>query len=486
MIELSELQLSLLLAGAVLIVSIWLVNRMQLRRIQRQQNKTLSENTVTQRCEPTLHSVNKTIEDTLSISRTTFTENEATSIRSLVTAESNIFAVDQQPPESISVEQIQNLRKIAPTQHTDLDSAVSMQPAVTTPLGKFYASPEVGADPISGMVHESSQEAVIGANDLPSIMPDSQHSEALVEHTSTIAHANVPDNDELNVLTNLESSLLDSVAPIIDPIIDCVIDLPLDYPLSSERILPLLKHLRHAGNKPIYCEGFNLTRQARELVRAGQGYRDLSIAVQLANRHGPISAIELSEFISGVQKLAKSLEIAITTPDLAKVLTQAQTLDTYAQQNDVQICLHIETSQQPWLASQLKAQFEQDGLLLSHHGMHYHYYHDKNAHTPIFILSFGQINFLYDDLTHIQDKKVTLYFHAPHVAQGIQAFRLTWSYAQHLATILGGKIVDDVGTPLSDKAIKTIEQHLCELYARLNRYGIPVGSTNALRLFSPA
>jgi len=448
MIELSELQLSLLLAGAVLIVSIWLANRMQLKRIQRQKNKTLSERTVTQRREPTLHSIKAPTEETPPISEAIL-ENNITSAHDMLIEESNMASPDQ-PPEYTQIEQAADF------------------------------------DPVAGTTHEDSR-LVIKPDGLPDTMPEKQYSETLVEHiTATTIHPSAPENDELNVLTNLESSLLDSVTPIIDPIIDCVIDLPLDYPLSSERILPLLKHLRHVGNKPIYCEGFNLKRQARELVRAGQGYRDLSIAVQLANRHGPISAIELSEFISGVQKLAKSLEIAITTPDLTKVLTQAQTLDTYAQQNDVQICLHIETSQQPWLASQLKAQFEQDGLLLSHHGMHYHYYHDKNAHTPIFVLSFGQINFLYDDQMHLQDKKITLYFHAPHVAQGIQAFRLTWSYAQHLATILGGKIVDDVGTPLSDKAIKTIEQHLCELYARLNRYGIPVGSTNALRLFSPA
>ena len=446
MIELSELQLSLLLAGALLILSIWLVNRMQLRRIQRRQNKTASENLAMQRCEPTLDVMKAPTEATPPLSQAII-ENKIASTHSVVIQQADTASADQQS-EYIQIEQ-----------------------------------PDF--DPITATEHEDST-VLITPDSLPGATPDDDHSATLVEHlTATTVHPDTSDNDELNVLTNLASSLVDSVAPIMDPIIDCVIDLPLDYPLSSERILPLLKHLRYAGNKPIYCEGLNLKRQARELIRAGQGYRDLSIAAQLANRNGPITAIELSEFISGVQNFAKNLEIVITTPDLTNVLSQAQTLDTYAQQNDVQICLHIETMQKTWLASQLKAQFERDGLLLSPQGMHYHYYQDKNASTPIFMLSFGQVNFSYDDIAHIKDKKITIYFNAPHVAQGIQAFRLTWSYAQHLAATLSGTIIDDMGKPLSDKAIKIIEQHLCELYARLSRYGIPAGSTNALRLFSP-
>ena len=446
MIELSELQLSLLLAGALLILSIWLVNRMQLRRIQRRQNKTVSEKMATQRCEPTLHVMKAPTEETAPLSPA-------------------ILANKIAPAHGVVIQQ------------SDTDSL--------EPQSEYIQIEQPDCDPLAGTAHADST-VLITPDSSPGATPDHDQSATLVEHlTATTIHPSASDNDELNVLTNLASSLLDAVAPVIDPIIDCVIDLPLDYPLSSERILPLLKHLRYAGNKPIYCEGLNLKRQARELIRAGQGYRDMSIAVQLANRHGPITAIELSEFISGVQNFAKNVEIAITTPDLTHVLSQAQTLDTYAQQNDVQICLHIETSQKTWLASQLKAQFERDGLLLSPQGMHYHYYQDKNVSTPIFMLSFGQVNFLYDDINHITDKKITIYFNAPHVAQGIQAFRLTWSYAQHLAVTLSGTIIDDMGNPLSDKAIKIIEQHLCELYARLSRYGIPAGSTNALRLFSP-
>jgi hypothetical protein len=448
MIDLSELQLSLLLAGALLILSIWLVNRRQLKRIQRQQNKIMSEKNAIQRCEPTLHVMHAATQE-------------------LAPLEQTIEATDLAPPKDALIE--------------TAEVASSAQP------DDYLANAQLATYSVASAA-DADATALSTDDSLARALSDNDHSATAVEQRSATTSAtqrDVVDHDELNVLTNLASSWLDSVAPVIDPMIDCVIDLPLDYPLSSERILPLLKHLRYAGNKPIYCEGFNIKRQARELIRAGQGYRDLRIAVQLANRHGPITAVELAEFISGAQHFAKNFEIAMTTPDVTQVLSQAQTLDTYAQQNDIQICLHIESSQNSWLASQLKAQFERDGLSLAPQGTHYHYYQGNHASTPIFMLSVGQVNFLYDDITHIKHKKITIYFNAPHIAQGIQAFRLTWSYAQHLAATLSGSITDDMGHALSDKAVKIIEQHLCELYARLSRYGIPAGSTNALRLFSP-
>lgn len=414
MIELSELQLSLLLAGFFIIFSIWLVNRIQLGRIHRQQNKLTSPPPLSQqRYEPTLHYQ----ADEIETNEPAFTS-----------------AVEIKAGQDLS-------------EHTHSTQDISDEPE------------SVAKDTV----------------------PDTHDSNPVIEHIDQQIIVSQP-----KIHKNWQPSLPNpnTLEPIIDPKIDCVIELPLEYPLSSERILPLLKHFRHVGTRTVHCEGLNIALQKRELIRAGQGYRDLCVAVQLVNRHGAITALELSEFTSGAQKIAQHLEISMTPPDITAVLDRAQKLDAFAQQSDVQLCLQIQAPQQPWSVSQLKKIFEQDGLSLARDGICFNYYPEMNTSVPTFTASLGQINFLDDDIEHATDSKINIYFNATHIPQGIQAFRLTWSYAQHLATTLSGKIIDDLGRPLSDKAVQMIEQHLCELYAQLNRYGIPAGSGSALRLFS--
>ncbi len=276
-----------------------------------------------------------------------------------------------------------------------------------------------------------------------------------------------------------------TLEPVISPLIDCIVQLPLDRPVASERILPILSQFRHVGNKPVHCEGLNLVSQQREPICAGQRYSDLCLAVQLVNRQGALHAIEFSEFTQHLQHLAKSLDSPITLPDMVNVLAQAHELDTFAQQNDVQLQIHVRGLAQPWSAAQIKNRFVEDGLVLSRDGRYFTYEHPiENKLQPIFTARFHDIHFLNDDLLAVTGTQIDLSFDAPRVIEDIRPFRLMWSYGQHLSKSLAAEIVDDRGQSLQIAALNIIETRLQEIYTHLRQHGIEAGSANALRLFN--
>jgi hypothetical protein len=85
---------------------------------------------------------------------------------------------------------------------------------------------------------------------------------------------------------------------VIDPLIDCIVPMHLERKASGDRILPLTGRLRRAGTKQVHIEGLRVESNAWEAVTAGHQYEDLQVAVQLANRSGPLNALEFSEFVN--------------------------------------------------------------------------------------------------------------------------------------------------------------------------------------------
>jgi hypothetical protein len=53
-----------------------------------------------------------------------------------------------------------------------------------------------------------------------------------------------------------------------------------------------------------------------------------------------------------------------------------------------------------------------------------------------------------------------------------------------LAEGLGGSLVDDNRVPLSDNAVRAIQQQLKSIHAKMAERGMAPGSERALRLFS--
>ncbi|KVE33846.1 cell division protein ZipA C-terminal FtsZ-binding domain-containing protein [Burkholderia sp. TSV86] len=274
-----------------------------------------------------------------------------------------------------------------------------------------------------------------------------------------------------------------SAAPpaIVDKRIDCIVPIRLAGPLAGDKILPAAQRLRRAGSKPVHIEG-KPEGGAWELLQNGVRYEELRAAAQLANRSGPLNELEFSEFVTGVQQFADAIDGAPEFPDMMETVSMARELDGFAAQCDAQLSINVMSDGAPWSANYVQAVASQDGLLLSRDGTRFVKLDAKQ--NPVFMLQFGDTNFLRDDLTYKGGNLITLVLDVPVADEDILPFRLMCDYAKSLSERIGARVVDDQRRPLPESTLLAIEQQLLKLYARLEEAGIPAGSPVTRRLFS--
>ncbi|MGN6649711.1 cell division protein ZipA C-terminal FtsZ-binding domain-containing protein [Trinickia sp.] len=288
--------------------------------------------------------------------------------------------------------------------------------------------------------------------------------------------------DDAQAVTPAATTISAAPPHIVDRRIDCVVPIRLSGPISGEKASPLAQRLRRAGSKPVYIEGKPEGASAWELLQNAERYEELRAAVQLANRSGPLNELEFSEFVSGVQQFADAIDGAPEFPDMLETVSMARELDTFAAQCDAQLSINVLSDGAPWSANYVQAVASQDGLLLSRDGTRFVKLDAKQS--PVFMLQFGDTNFLRDDLTYKGGQMITLILDVPVADEDILPFRLMCDYAKSLAERIGGRVVDDQQRPLPEPALLAIEKQLMTLYARLEEAGIPAGSAATRRLFS--
>ncbi|BAN22935.1 cell division protein ZipA [Caballeronia insecticola] len=269
---------------------------------------------------------------------------------------------------------------------------------------------------------------------------------------------------------------------VVDRRIDCVVPIRLAAPVAGDRVMPLAQRLRRAGTKPVTIEGKPEGESTWELPRSGVRYEELRAAAQLANRSGPLNELEFSEFVTGVQRMADAIDGAPEFPDMMETVGMARELDAFAAQCDAQLSINILSDGAPWSANYVQAVASQDGLLLSRDGTRFVKLDAKQ--NPVFMLQFGDTNFLRDDLTYKGGQMITLVLDVPVADEDILPFRLMCDYAKSLSERIGARVVDDQRRPLPESALLAIEKQLMTLYAKLEQAGIPAGSAATRRLFS--
>ncbi|WP_144146439.1 cell division protein ZipA C-terminal FtsZ-binding domain-containing protein [Paraburkholderia sp. BCC1884] len=304
-----------------------------------------------------------------------------------------------------------------------------------------------------------------------------ERGEGAEEAAATARQAEEPQEPILPAATTISSA----PPAIVDRRIDCIVPIRLNGPVAGDKVIPLAQRLRRAGSKPVHIEG-KLEGGAWELLQNGARYEELRAAAQLANRSGALNELEFSEFVTGVQQFADALDASPEFPDMLETVAMARELDGFAAQCDAQLSINVLSDGAPWSANYVQAVASQDGLLLSRDGTRFVKLDARQS--PVFMLQFGDTNFLRDDLTYKGGQMITLVLDVPVADEDILPFRLMCDYAKSLAERIGGRVVDDGRRPLPESALLAIEKQLMTLYAKLEQAGIPAGSPATRRLFS--
>ena len=271
--------------------------------------------------------------------------------------------------------------------------------------------------------------------------------------------------------------------PFIDPVIHAVITLDAEKQVSGERVAGLVHAFRRAGKQSVSFVGVKngTDGEIHEAIRAGERYETILIAVQLANRSGPLNEIEWSEFVASLQLAAEQISAHCEVPDMLETTTRARALDAQCVPLDAQIGINLASPQSVWSGEQVAALAREHGLVLRADGRFHAL--GENGLT-LFVLQNGDgAAFRADSLDIRTSSRLTLLLDVPRAPRAQQPYDRLVELAQQLAGALQATIVDDQSHALTPAALASIGRQIEPVYAKLEAADMPAGSPRALALF---
>jgi hypothetical protein len=183
-------------------------------------------------------------------------------------------------------------------------------------------------------------------------------------------------------------------------------------------------------------------RFARRVLRVMEERR-VRAAFQLVSRNGVVSDAEVVEFRSLVETMAATLGARVAAPEMRGALEAARELDRACVDADIQVALHVVG------IGTAPARF---------HGAAF-------QATP-------------------RDDGVTLTLDVARTANPGSSYEAMARAGRELARLRGGRLIDDAGHELDERALAAVGRELEAVRARLAGCGIEPGSPLALRVFS--
>jgi hypothetical protein len=472
----NELQLGLIGAGAVIVIGVVLYNAWQGARVRRRMPRPLPpEVAETSRPVPDLSDDRPFIEPAYAGQR----PQPSAAPEGAATADGVARASARREP---TFGTLSSDERREPTLGGDTFGEMDPAEVASPPLPGSVAMGELAADELA---HETSLTTAQEGGSTQTAhrnAPHSQGDQPSVDPTSGDESAGAGSSAQDHEVQPNTQTISAAPPTWVDHRIDCVVLMRIPAPVSGDKVIPLAQRVRRAGSKPVFVEGQRESDDAWEGLQPGTRYREVRAAVQLANRSGALNELEFSEFVTGVQSLADAIDGAPEFPDMIETVSMARELDGFAAQCDAQLSINVMSDGAPWSANYVQAVAAQDGLLLSRDGTRFVKLDVRQ--NPVFMLQFGETNFLRDDLTFKGGQMITLLLDVPVADEDILPFRLMCDYAASLSQRIGARVVDDQRRTLPESSLEAIERQLLTLYAKLEQAGIPAGSPAARRLFS--
>lgn len=207
----------------------------------------------------------------------------------------------------------------------------------------------------------------------------------------------------------------------------------------------------------------------------------VELAIQLADRRGPLSEASLSALAHALQGLADRFLAVVHFPDARELLGRARELDSFAASVDVQIGLNLVAGDTPISGTKLRGLAEAQGFVLGDGLFHAH---DDAGATLYTLGNLDAAQFAPETMKTLHTQGVTLLLDVPTVADGARQFDRMVALAEQFAHALGAKVVDDNRHPLSVASLTVIRGKIAEFQGRMDSFGIAPGSDSARRLFS--
>jgi len=317
----------------------------------------------------------------------------------------------------------------------------------------------------------SEQDPLFGANETAAratVAPEAQRREPGMGGEPTAAastEAAVPPRNDTD----------DAIEP--DPGCEIVIEVQFSEPVQGTDLLAAVQGLHQVGQKPVRIFASTDRGRHRARIHPEESYASLQLAVLLANRSGPLTAIEWSQAWARAQDLADHFEATIEGPDQQVVLERAGKLDTLCASLDAQVGLTL-LLQAPRATAEIIGVARELGFVAD--GARLVWLADNGVARLALSRNDGAG---FDNGMAAIDRLVLL-LDVPCSPEDPRAFGRMVDVGRDLAGRLQAELVDDQGKPVVDGMEAGIDQQLQNLFRQLDQAGLPAGSERAQRVFA--
>lgn len=272
---------------------------------------------------------------------------------------------------------------------------------------------------------------------------------------------------------------------LLSPGVDAIAVLELVEWVPASQIMASQREALRRLKKPLHWVGFNEARGEWEFmeVHGSEAYRRLRVGLQLADRQGPVSGGDFSLFAGAMQQLADELMAVVTMPSSQQALDQAQQLDRFCADVDMQIGVNLVSRGLPFQGTKIRALAESAGMVLGSEGCYNRL--DDEGKVLFSLQNFETSGFAAETLKSMSTHGLVFLLDVPRTPRGQQVYSQMVDIAKRFADALNGALVDDNRQALAEPQLAHIRQeYVVKPQAAMEAQGIPAGGPLALRLFS--
>ena len=269
--------------------------------------------------------------------------------------------------------------------------------------------------------------------------------------------------------------------------IDYIVNIQSDALIPASCLTAVLRRKFDFG-KPVHWLGQRDSGASWEEVTVETnegrgGYTKLKGCLQMVDRSGPVSEVNLSKFSDMVKNFATDMNAVADLPDIRHAHAQAVVLDQFCAEVDVMVSINIISKDGgAFTGTKIRALAEASGLKLETGGAFS--YRDESGEVLFSLNNFDSAPFLPDNMRTLTTHGVTFLLDVPRVKNGERVFDQMMHLAGIFSTTLGGMLVDDNRISLTDSGIAKIKQHLGSMQAMMRARNMLAGGEISLRLFA--
>lgn len=310
---------------------------------------------------------------------------------------------------------------------------------------------------------------------------------------------NIADNDiaadEDTLKPNSARQALQKVAPSLPAMLDAQIDLTALVYLATETAASALSSallsLVEGHDKPMFVHLLDANQQWHLPSQINPDLAVIKVAcsLQMADRSGALSRPALNRFQLAVDTFGAGLNASVEWQNTTDALTAANELDAFCIDVDKSIGFHLLHGENgPFTGTKLRGLAEAQGLALTTDGT-FKYHNESSSAKPLAPADFVMFNrddhlFSPEMLRASVVKSVSFQLDIPHVKQCSEVFNHMVQVARQMEIGLNATLVDDNNKALNELQVDKIRQQLKSIQSAMQLRGIVAGSDSALRLFS--